>query len=143
MWTPSRGIRLVGVTADTTPERVKVGRAGATSVVGIVGPLLPQAHIETARIRTSDRRLMDLDSAGPLYTSLEKRLSGSDGYDRWRGRKVRWPRSRDAASLGGEHHYRPKEDIALALQRDLFEFVTVGRLENGHAHVTRLDVSHL
>src|SRR5690242_1542711 len=26
-----------------------------------------------------------------------------------------------AASLRGEHHYRPKEDIALALQRDLFD----------------------
>ena len=45
-----------------------------------------------------------------------------------------------AASLRGEHHYRPKEDIVLALQRDLFDFVTVGRLQNGHVHVTRLDV---
>jgi 2-phosphosulfolactate phosphatase len=42
-----------------------------------------------------------------------------------------------AASLRGEHHYRPKEDIALALQRDLFDFVTVGRLEDGHVRVTR------
>jgi 2-phosphosulfolactate phosphatase len=46
-----------------------------------------------------------------------------------------------AASLRGEHHYRPKEDIALALQRDLFDFVTVGRLEDGHVRVTRRDLS--
>lgn len=42
-----------------------------------------------------------------------------------------------AASLRGEHHYRPKEDIVLALQRDLFDFVMVGRLEGGHVRVTR------
>lgn len=46
-----------------------------------------------------------------------------------------------AASLRGEHAYRPKEDIALALQRDLFDFVTVGRLEDGHVRVTRQEVS--
>ena len=45
-----------------------------------------------------------------------------------------------AASLRGEHDYRPKEDIVLALQRDLFDFVMVGRLENGHVRVTRQDV---
>ena len=42
-----------------------------------------------------------------------------------------------AASLRGEHHYRPKEDIVLALQRDLFDFAMVGRLEDGHVCVTR------
>jgi 2-phosphosulfolactate phosphatase len=45
-----------------------------------------------------------------------------------------------AASLRGEHDYRPKEDIVLALQRDLFDFVMVGRLEDGHVRVTRRDV---
>src|SRR5258705_6402621 len=40
-------------------------------------------------------------------------------------------------SLRGEHHYRPKEDIVLALQRDLFGFAMVGRLEDGHVRVTR------
>jgi 2-phosphosulfolactate phosphatase len=45
-----------------------------------------------------------------------------------------------AASLRGEHDYRPKEDIVLALQRDLFAFVMVGRLEDGHVRVTRQDV---
>lgn len=40
-------------------------------------------------------------------------------------------------SLRGEHDYRPKEDIMLALQRDLFDFAMVGRLENGHVRVTR------
>jgi len=45
-----------------------------------------------------------------------------------------------AASLRGEHDYRPKEDIVLALQRDLFDFVMVGRLEDGHVRVTRQDV---
>jgi len=43
-----------------------------------------------------------------------------------------------AASLRGEHAYRPKEDIVLALQRDLFDFVMVGRLEGGHVRVTRV-----
>ena len=42
-----------------------------------------------------------------------------------------------AASLRGEHHYRPKEDIVLALQRDLFDFAMIGRLEDGHVRVTR------
>ena len=42
-----------------------------------------------------------------------------------------------AASLRGEHDYRPKEDIVIALQRDLFDFVMVGRLEDGHVRVTR------
>src|SRR4051812_44316267 len=45
-----------------------------------------------------------------------------------------------AASLRGEHAYRPKEDIVLALQRDLFDFVTVGRLEGAHVRVTRQEV---
>jgi 2-phosphosulfolactate phosphatase len=43
-----------------------------------------------------------------------------------------------AASLRGEHAYRPKEDIVLALQRDLFEFAMVGHLEDGHVRVTRV-----
>ena len=47
-----------------------------------------------------------------------------------------------ATSLRGGHHYRPKEDIVLALQRDLFDFVMVGRLEGGHVRVTR-SVPHL
>ena len=42
-----------------------------------------------------------------------------------------------AASLRGEHAYRPKEDIVLALQRDLFDFAMVGRLEDGHVRVAR------
>jgi 2-phosphosulfolactate phosphatase len=42
-----------------------------------------------------------------------------------------------AKSLRGEHHYRPKEDIVLALQRDLFDFAMVGRPEDGHVRVTR------
>jgi 2-phosphosulfolactate phosphatase len=46
-----------------------------------------------------------------------------------------------AASLRGEHDYRPKEDIMLALQRDLFDFVMVGRLEDGHVRVTRQAVA--
>jgi len=45
-----------------------------------------------------------------------------------------------AASLRGEHDYRPKEDIVLALQRDLFDFAMIGRLEEGHVRVTRQDV---
>jgi 2-phosphosulfolactate phosphatase len=41
-------------------------------------------------------------------------------------------------SLRGEHHYRPKEDIVLALQRDVFDFAMVGRLEAGHVRVTKV-----
>jgi 2-phosphosulfolactate phosphatase len=55
-----------------------------------------------------------------------------------------WECMRDpeiAASLRGEHDYRPKEDIVLALQRDLFDFVMVGRLEDGHVRVTRQAVA--
>jgi 2-phosphosulfolactate phosphatase len=44
-----------------------------------------------------------------------------------------------AKSLRGEHDYRPKEDIVLALQRDLFTFAMVGTLEGDHVHVTRAD----
>ncbi len=42
-----------------------------------------------------------------------------------------------AMSLRGQHDYRPKEDIILALQRDLFDFVMVGALEGDHVRVTR------
>jgi len=45
-----------------------------------------------------------------------------------------------AASLRGEHHYRPKEDIVLALQRDLFDFAMLGSLEGSHVRITRRDV---
>jgi hypothetical protein len=45
-----------------------------------------------------------------------------------------------AASLRGEHDYRPREDILLALQRDLFDFVMVGHLEDGHVRVTRENI---
>jgi len=58
MCTPSRGVRPVDVTADTTPETVKVGFAGAVSAVGVVGALPPQAHIGTARPKANVRRFM-------------------------------------------------------------------------------------
>jgi 2-phosphosulfolactate phosphatase len=45
-----------------------------------------------------------------------------------------------AASLRGEHDYRPREDIVLALQRDVLDFAMIGRLEGGHVRVTRRDV---
>jgi len=45
-----------------------------------------------------------------------------------------------AASLRGEHHYRPKEDIVLALQRNLFSFAMVCAPENGHVRATRVNV---
>ena len=43
-----------------------------------------------------------------------------------------------AASLRGEHDYRPKEDIVLALQRDLFDFAMIGRRVGTHVVVTRV-----
>ena len=45
-----------------------------------------------------------------------------------------------AASLRGEHDYRPREDIILALQRDVLNFAMIGRLEGGHVRVTRRDI---
>src|SRR5262245_44207830 len=45
-----------------------------------------------------------------------------------------------AASLRGEHDYRPREDIILALQRDVLDFAMIGHLEAGHVRVTRRDV---
>jgi len=71
---------------------------------------------------------------------LEHLLTGQP-YDHL---QAMWECMRDpeiAASLRGEHDYRPKEDIVLALQRDLFDFVMVGRLEDGHVRVTRQAVA--
>jgi 2-phosphosulfolactate phosphatase len=42
-----------------------------------------------------------------------------------------------AASLRGEHDYRPKEDVVLALQRDVFDFAMIGHLEDDHVRVMR------
>jgi 2-phosphosulfolactate phosphatase len=46
-----------------------------------------------------------------------------------------------AASLRGEHDYRPREDVILALQRDVLDFVMIGDLEGGHVRITRRDIS--
>jgi 2-phosphosulfolactate phosphatase len=46
-----------------------------------------------------------------------------------------------AASLRGEHDYRLREDVILALQRDVLDFVMIGDLEGGHVRITRRDVS--
>jgi 2-phosphosulfolactate phosphatase len=45
-----------------------------------------------------------------------------------------------AASLRGEHDYRPREDIVLALQRDLFDFVMVCKADRDLVRAARLDV---
>lgn len=45
-----------------------------------------------------------------------------------------------AASLRGEHDYRSREDIVLALQRDIFDFVMIGQPEDGHVRITRRDI---
>jgi len=45
-----------------------------------------------------------------------------------------------AASLRGEHDYRPREDIILALQRDVCDFAMIGRLEDDHVRVTRRNI---
>jgi 2-phosphosulfolactate phosphatase len=70
---------------------------------------------------------------------LEHLLTGSP-YDHLH---AVWDCMRDAdiaASLRGEHDYRPREDIILALQRDTLGFVRIGRLEDGHVRVTRRDM---
>jgi len=45
-----------------------------------------------------------------------------------------------AASLRGEHDYRSREDVILALQRDVLDFAMIGRLEGGHVRVTRRNI---
>jgi hypothetical protein len=45
-----------------------------------------------------------------------------------------------AASLRGEHDYRPGEDIVLALQRDLFRLAMICTPEDGHVRATRVNV---
>ena len=45
-----------------------------------------------------------------------------------------------AASLRGEHDYRPREDIILALQRDVLDFAMIGCLEDRHVRVIRRDI---
>jgi len=45
-----------------------------------------------------------------------------------------------AASLRGEHDYRSREDIILALQRDVLDFAMIGRLEDSHVRVTRRNI---
>jgi 2-phosphosulfolactate phosphatase len=70
---------------------------------------------------------------------LEHLLIGSP-YDHL---QAVWDCMRDAdiaASLRGEHDYRPREDIILALQRDTLDFVMIGRFEGGHVRVTRRDM---
>jgi 2-phosphosulfolactate phosphatase len=44
-----------------------------------------------------------------------------------------------AQSLSGGHPYRCREDVILALQRDVFDFAMVGGLVNGDVRVTRVD----
>jgi 2-phosphosulfolactate phosphatase len=44
-----------------------------------------------------------------------------------------------AASLRGDHPYRSREDVMLALQRDIFDFAMVGRLVEDEVRVTRVD----
>jgi 2-phosphosulfolactate phosphatase len=43
-----------------------------------------------------------------------------------------------AKSLRGEHPYRSRDDVILALQRDVFEFAMVGRLVDGEVRVARV-----
>jgi 2-phosphosulfolactate phosphatase len=69
---------------------------------------------------------------------LEHLLTGSP-YDHV---AALWECMNDASiakSLNGEHSYRSRDDIILALQRDLFDFAMVGTLTNGRLHVTRVD----
>jgi 2-phosphosulfolactate phosphatase len=44
-----------------------------------------------------------------------------------------------AKSLSGGHPYRSREDVILALQRDLFDFAMVGGLVDGNVRVSRVD----
>jgi 2-phosphosulfolactate phosphatase len=45
-----------------------------------------------------------------------------------------------ATRLRGEVAYVPREDVVLAIQRDLFQFVMVGRAAGSHVAVRRVDV---
>jgi 2-phosphosulfolactate phosphatase len=68
---------------------------------------------------------------------LEHLLTGSP-YDHVAALWECMNESSIAKSLNGEHSYRSREDVILALQRDLFDFAMVGSLVNGHVRVIRV-----
>jgi 2-phosphosulfolactate phosphatase len=112
------------MTAAATAARIRE-RAGDDTTITLVA-----MGFEGVRTSVEDERCGDY---------LEHLLTGKP-YDHL---QAIWDCLHDpeiAASLRGEHEYRPKEDIVLALQRDLFDFVMVGRLEDRHVRVTRQDV---
>jgi len=109
------------MTAAATAAYIR-RRASEDAIVTIVA-----MGFEGVRTSVEDERCGDY---------LESLLTGKP-YDHL---QAIWDCVRDpeiAASLRGEHDYRPKEDIVLALQRDLFDFVMVGRLEDGHVRVNQ------
>jgi 2-phosphosulfolactate phosphatase len=69
---------------------------------------------------------------------LEHLLTGSP-YDHMAALRECMNETSIAKSLRGDHPYRCREDVILALQRDLFDFAMVGRLVNGNVRVTRVD----
>ena len=95
-----------------------------------VGVTLVAMGFEGVRPSIEDERCADY---------LEHLLTGAP-YDHL---QTLWDCMHDpeiAASLRGEHDYRPREDVVLALQRDLFDFVMIGQPEDGHVRVTRRDL---
>lgn len=74
---------------------------------------------------------------------LEHLIGGNTPYDHV---QAIWDCLHDpdiAASLRGEHHYRPKEDIVLAFQRDVFAFAMACERADGSVRAVRCDVTRV
>lgn len=106
-------------TARYIRERARIGAGGTMVTIVAMG-------FEGVRPSVEDERCGDY---------LQHLLTGAP-YDHLRAVRDCLHDPDIAASLRGEHHYRPREDIVLALQRDLFDFVMVGHRESGYVHVT-------
>lgn len=98
---------------------------------------------EGVRPSVEDERCGDYIESLLMLSAGAETLVGAGGSETYDHVHAIWECMHDpeiAASLRGEHDYRPREDILLALQRDLFDFVMVGHLEDGHVRVTRENI---
>ena len=111
------------MTAAATARYIQgAGSPGATATIVAMG-------FEGVETSVEDERCGDY---------LEHLLTGSP-YDHVAALWECMHEASIAKSLNGDHPYRCREDIILALQRDVFDFAMVGGLTNGHVRVTRVD----
>jgi 2-phosphosulfolactate phosphatase len=124
--------------ASTTAERIVLGSymtAAATArYVQRPGASAPVATIVAMGFEGVETSIED-ERCGDY---LEHLLTGTP-YDHLAALWACFNEASIATSLRGEHPYRSREDVILALQRDIFEFAMVGRLVDGEVRVTRVD----